>query len=66
MSTRDKFDGLPYYCGLCGADPDEMANCHVADLADPCRLETKQAAEARQRRRRPMTTSKVTQGKTDE
>jgi hypothetical protein len=45
---------MPYYCALCGLGFGEVMACEEAD----CCLETKQVAEARARRRRPMTTAK--------
>jgi hypothetical protein len=53
--TRNQFDGLPYYCSTCG-DPYPDAPCDESPAL--CKLETAGAAEARQRRRRPMTTAK--------
>jgi hypothetical protein len=58
--SRSPFDGRPYYCGTCGADPDEQALCRepLRSGGPNCRLETVHVAEARARRRRPMTTAK--------
>jgi hypothetical protein len=54
MLDRDPYDGEPYYCSVCGAGLAELIACEEVE----CALETKAAAEARQRRRRPMTTAK--------
>jgi hypothetical protein len=51
---RDPYDGLPYYCAACGERMSDSVECG----SPYCCMETKQAAEARQRRRRPMTTDK--------
>ena len=52
--NRHCFDGLPYYCAVCGVGIEEYHACDETE----CRIEAKEVAEARARRRRPITTAK--------
>jgi len=51
--SRDPFDGQPYYCAVCGEPMNTSAECDSME----CFPEAKATAEARQRRRRPLTTA---------
>jgi hypothetical protein len=51
--NRDPYDGLPYYCALCGLGISEVISCDESE----CCLESKATAKARQLRRRPQTTA---------
>jgi hypothetical protein len=51
--SRDPYDGLPYYCALCGVEFDEVTVCEESG----CCFESEAIAKARQLRRRPRTTA---------
>jgi hypothetical protein len=55
-SERNPYDGLPYYCAACGAPLSEFNACE-----DDCRLESKEVAEARMLRRRPVSSAQEQQ-----
>jgi hypothetical protein len=49
---RDPYDGMPYYCVVCGLGLEEFLSC---EEPDDCELESGAVAKARQLRRRPVT-----------
>ena len=44
MSERTPYDGLPYYCAICGMGLAEFMACELSE----CQLETAGEARARQ------------------
>jgi hypothetical protein len=52
MIDRDPFDGEPYYCANCSAVCNDSNYRGCAEY--PCKLESRETAQARRRRRRPM------------
>jgi len=43
MTARSPYDGLPYYCAVCGMGLGEVMACEEPD----CEMETTEAAAAR-------------------